>query len=69
MTIGEKIQRLRWEQDWSQKELAEKLSVHKNLIGYWELGKNEPSIFNCILLADVFDVTLDELCCRYERGV
>jgi DNA-binding XRE family transcriptional regulator len=64
LTIGEKIQKLRWEHDWSQRELAEKISVHKNAIGYWETGKNEPTIFNCILLADAFGVTLDELCCR-----
>ncbi len=69
MTIGEKIKELRWEHDLTQEELAEEISVHKNLIGYWETGRNEPSTFNCILLADVFDVTLDELCCRYERGV
>lgn len=69
MTIGEKIKKLREEKEWSQSKLAEEISTHKNSIGGWETGKNEPSIFNCILLADVFDVTLDELCCRCKRGV
>jgi transcriptional regulator with XRE-family HTH domain len=64
MTIGEQIKRLRVEKDWSQRELAEVIDVNVNVISLWERGKFEPSIFNCILLADVFDITLDELCCR-----
>jgi transcriptional regulator with XRE-family HTH domain len=64
MTIGEKIKELREENEWLQRELAELISVTTNMVGYWEQGKNEPSVFNCILLADVFGVTLDELCCR-----
>lgn len=69
MTIGEKIRELRKAKDWSKQRLADELTTHRNTIYRWETGRIEPSIFNCILLADVFDVTLDELCCRYERGV
>ncbi len=69
MTIGEKIKELRKEKDWTKQRLADELATHRNAIYWWETGRNEPSIFNCILLADIFDVTLDELCCRYERGV
>ena len=64
LTIGEKIKELRKEIGWTQKKLGEELSVNHNAVRYWEKGINEPSIFNCILLADVFGVTLDELCCR-----
>jgi transcriptional regulator with XRE-family HTH domain len=64
LTIGEKIKELRKEKGWTQRKLAEKISVHRNMIRCWETGKNEPSIFNCILMADVFGVSLDELCCR-----
>jgi transcriptional regulator with XRE-family HTH domain len=64
MTIGEKIRELRKEKKWMQKRLAEKVGVTTNMVSMWELDKYEPSIFNCIVLADVFDVTLDELCCR-----
>jgi DNA-binding XRE family transcriptional regulator len=41
--------------------------IAQSSIGAWEVGKNEPTIFSAILLADYFDVTLDELCCR-KRG-
>lgn len=69
MKISEKIKELREEKNWSQGKLAMKLEIHRNLISLWETGKFEPSITHCIALADVFNVTLDELCCRYERGV
>lgn len=62
--IGKKIKELREARGWSKKELADKLTTNYNNVRHWEVGRNEPSIFFCILLADVFNVTLDELCCR-----
>lgn len=67
MTIGEKIKELRKDYGYEQKELSEILGVSINSISNWERDKFEPTILNCISLADIFDVTLDELCCR-ERG-
>ncbi len=68
MTIGKKIRKLRRDRDWLQRDVAEKIMVSAGIVTCWEQDKNEPSIYNCILLADLFNVTLDELCCRYERG-
>ena len=67
MTIGEKIKDLRTAKGWTKKDLADMLTTSYNNVRHWEVGRNDPSVFFCILLADVFDVTLDELCCR-ERG-
>lgn len=68
MTIGEKIRKLRKAKEWTQRRLAEEMDAGPNCVSLWENDKCEPSIFYCILLADVFDVTLDELCCRdYKR--
>ena len=64
MTIGEKIKELRCEHDWSQGILAYKTGLRQQHISLWETGKYEPSISSCIALANVFGVTLDELCCR-----
>lgn len=64
MTIGEKIKELREKNKYTQKKLAYKTGVSVNSISLWELDKFEPTILNCISLADVFGVTLDELCCR-----
>lgn len=66
MTIGEKIKKLRKGRKWTQEKLADKMGVSINSISFWELDKFEPTILNCISLADVFGVTLDELCCRGE---
>lgn len=67
MTIGEKIKELRQSKNYSQGKLALKLDVHRNHVSLWETDKYEPSISYCIALANIFDVTLDELCCRGER--
>lgn len=69
MTIGEKITELRTEKGWTKTRLAFDLGVHINTVKHWETGRNEPTIFYCILMADIFDVTLDELCCRGDKDV
>jgi DNA-binding XRE family transcriptional regulator len=69
MTIGEKIKKLRQGKGWTRGQLAYKIDAHENGIFYWETNRVVPSIQNCILLADVFNVTLDELCCRGECNV
>jgi transcriptional regulator with XRE-family HTH domain len=69
MTIGEKIKELRKAKKMPQHKLAEKIGVHTSTVCWWETHRIEPTMFNCILLADVFGVTLDELCCRGERNV
>jgi repressor LexA len=69
MTIGEKIKELRTARDMTKTELATRIGTHRNAIKWWESGRNEPRIFSCILLADVFDITLDELCCRGDLNV
>lgn len=68
VTIGEKIKELRNNKNLTQKQLAEIIGSVPNHVCLWETGKFEPSIFNCILLADIFGVSLDELCCRDFYG-
>lgn len=68
MTIGEKLRELREEKELTQAELSSKTLIHKNSISAWERDVCEPSVFNCIVLADYFGITLDELCCRNNNG-
>lgn len=69
VTVGEKIKELREGKKLTQKQLAEIIGSTPNNVCFWETGKFESAMFNCILLADVFGVSLDELCCRnYKRG-
>lgn len=69
MSIGEKIKELRKAKGFTQMELAIVIGATPTQISWWEVGKFDPSLFNCIVLADVFQVTLDELCCRDFKGV
>ena len=59
--IQKNIRELRKENVLSQGELAEKLGGKKSLVSNYENGYSVPDIFTLITLADIFDVTLDEL--------
>lgn len=64
MTIGQKIKELRTSQGLTRRQLADKLLTTSGVIKNWEEEAFEPSLFYCIKVADVFGVSLDELCCR-----
>lgn len=48
----------------SQDELAEKIQVSRQAISKWENGETLPEAAKLIMLADIFDMSLDELCGR-----
>ena len=52
---------LRTAKGMGQRELAELLNTTIKTISHWETGYSEPSIVQLICLADIFDVTLDDL--------
>ncbi|MBR2322194.1 MAG: helix-turn-helix transcriptional regulator [Clostridia bacterium] len=56
-----KIKELRLENNWTQKELAEKINLDAHNIGDWERGKAEPSIYWLKLLSEVFNCSIDYL--------
>lgn len=45
----------------SQEELAEKIGVSRQAVSKWERGEASPDTENLIMLAKVYNVTLDEL--------
>lgn len=46
----------------SQTELAEKLHIAQASVAKYELGKTRPETKNLIELANIFGVSVDELC-------
>ena len=44
MEFGEKIQKLRNQNKWTQEQLAEKLYVSRTAVSKWESGKGYPNI-------------------------
>lgn len=67
--LGNNIRKFRIENNWTQKELANKLHVGKTTISNYETGYSEPDIENQLLLADLFNVSLDELNSRQTKDV
>ena len=61
MKFAENIKQLRSQFAFTQKQLAEKLNIRPSNISDWENGVSRPEYENLILLADIFDVSLDEL--------
>lgn len=59
---GQNIARLRKARGLSVKEVAEKLMLSSHQTVYqWESGQTLPSVDNLVLLAHLFEVSVDEL--------
>ena len=61
MDIGNQIRERRVRLGLSQDELAQKLYVSRVTISHWETGKTLPDVQSMLLLANLFDTTIDEL--------
>ena len=59
--LNEKIKSLRLSCNYSQVDVAEKLSVTKQTISNWENNNIQPSVDMLIKIADLFGVTTDYL--------
>ena len=65
-----RIKELRQLNNWTQKELAEKIQLDAHNIGDWEREKAEPSIYWLKQLCDVFECSIDYLIGREnEYGI
>lgn len=60
-SIGENIKKLRKSKSMTQDQLAERLHVTHQAISSWETGKTQPDIETLKQMAEVFDVTIEEL--------
>ncbi len=59
--FNEKIKKLRKQKDMTQEQLAEYMCVSPQAISRWETGATCPDISALPQLAELFDVTIDEL--------
>ena len=66
MTLGENLQRLRKEKGLSQEEVAQALFVSRQSVSKWETDKAEPGVDNLKALANLYEVTLDQLTGRTQ---
>lgn len=61
MSFADNLTELRKYHDFSQEELADRISVSRQTLSKYETGESLPDIEKCKLLADVFGVTIDDL--------
>ena len=64
--IAENIKFYRKQLGLTQEQLAEKLQGKKSLVSNYENGHSTPNIETLCKLAEIFDITLDELV-EYEK--
>lgn len=64
--IGDSIKANRLLAGLTQTQLAKLIGVTHAAISYWENGVNIPNIADCLKMADVLDIGLDELVGRYR---
>ena len=55
------LKRLRNQHQYTQEMLAEELDVSRQVIAKWERGDSTPDLNLCVKLAELYDVTLDDL--------
>ncbi len=61
MTFGEKLYKLRKEQNLSQEALAEKVNATRQAVSRWENGQGFPETEKLLILSSLFQVSLDYL--------
>lgn len=59
--FSERIRELRKKHNLTQEDLALKLNISDKSISKWEMGVARPSLDNLQIMAEIFDMTLDEL--------
>jgi AbrB family looped-hinge helix DNA binding protein len=63
--IASNLRYLRNRSRLSQEEVAERIGVSRQSVAKWENGDSLPDILNCEALADLYDVSLNDLV-RYD---
>ena len=61
MNLARNLQMLRRRMNISQEELAEKCQVSRQAIAKWESGESVPTIEKLVFLADLYELSVDEL--------
>lgn len=59
--FAENIKALRCRLNFSQEYVAEKMGVSRQAVSKWETGASEPSTANLRALAQLYDVSIDDL--------
>ena len=61
MKFGKALSTLRKQADMTQNEVADRLNLSRQAISKYERGESFPDISILVMIAELFNVTLDEL--------
>ncbi|MBQ8658423.1 MAG: helix-turn-helix transcriptional regulator [Clostridia bacterium] len=67
MNYGQYFKELRNEKNLSQRDLAKATGISQQAISFWEQNKRTPNMDDCIILADFYEISLDELVGRDRK--
>ena len=59
--ISRNLTVLRQIHKYSQEEVAEKIGVSRQAVAKWESGETAPDLINCDALAELYNVSVDDL--------
>ena len=65
--LGDNIKKYRKENNISQEALGEKLGVSRQSISLWENNQTQPSLENIVALAEIFNISTDDLLTRTKE--
>ena len=68
LTIGEAIKKARVAKRYTKAALARKTGLSYQTLDKWEKGKTYPNVYNLIPIADVLNISLDELVGRTVKA-
>ena len=66
--INMNLKNLRNHHGYTQEDIAEHLQVSRQAVAKWEKGESMPDIENCMALAKLYNVTLDNLVNFEDEG-
>ena len=59
--MNNRLRELRAERAWSQQDLAERLAVSRQSVNAIETGRYDPSLPLAFKIADLFDLTIEQI--------
>lgn len=65
--MNNRLRVLRAERRWSQQDLADRLDVSRQSVNAIETGKYDPSLPLAFRIADIFEMTIEEIFLREEE--
>ncbi len=69
MSLGKRLLEWRKSKSMSQTELANRIGIHKNVLGKYEREEVKPSIDVATKIADFFNVSLDYLIGKIDKEI